>query len=283
MKIKHYFVLPLIATAAVITSCAEEVGGPGGQELRGCMESTAVNYNPDANTDDGSCVQIAKKQNSILVKFTATWCQPCGEWGVPAFQELYDQNKGNVLAVTAQVDDDLTTAKNGPITEAFDLKWNYSGTPNFAVNNTMLNTSYYNANGAISTNSSTAPKIGTNLKYTIGAGANAGKLNINAYAKAFEPLSGQYYMGVYVVAKKIVAYQNGIGNGHEHHLVMLDAVTDDVWGDEIIAATATKDQVFNKQYVFEYDPSWKLSDISIQTVIWKKVGNSYEYINSTVD
>lgn len=283
MKIKNYLPFALIlGTAMVFTSCLDDTQ-PMDQEVRGCMTADAVNYNESANVDDGSCVQVLEKQNSFVVKFTATWCEPCGSWGVPAFEQLANAYKGKILAVTAQVNDDLTTPLNSGFTSGMDAKYNYGGTPNFAVNNQMIGTNYTQANSIITTNADLKPQIATNLKYTIGAGPNQGKLNINLYIKAFEDMTGEYFAATYVVAKKIKAYQNGIGPDHEHTKVVLDIVNASVWGDPIKEGKITKGEVIHKPIIFAYDPSWNLSEISLQTVIWKKVGVNYEFVNCTVN
>ena len=51
MKTTFNFLLLLLFSSSllVFTSCKKELG---------CMEPTAFNYNPDAQKDDGSCIDI---------------------------------------------------------------------------------------------------------------------------------------------------------------------------------------------------------------------------------
>lgn len=286
MKLNKYLVFTLaFGSVVTLNSCLSESAAT--EEIRGCKDSKAVNFNPDANVDDNSCVVIAQKQNSLLIKFTATWCGPCGSWGAPTFKNLYSNLKGDVLAMSAQVNDALTTSKNAPIVNALDGKYQYSGTPSFALNNTCYNQTTGSFPSLVDAAALTEPKMGAGVKYTVGAGANAGKLNVNLYVKTFQNQTGEFYAATYVLGKKVIATQLVDGdyvNEFEHHHVILGVVGDNPWGEKLQdGSTYKKDDVLNKQYVYEFDPSWKLSEITLQTVIWKKTGNSYEFINCTTN
>lgn len=270
----------IVAAMLLFSSCAPEDNTTGG---RGCTEPLAVNYSASATENDGSCVVIPIKQNGMFFKFTATWCQPCGEWGMDAFNEVYQANKGKIVAFTVQTNDDLMNSRNQLTFEAFSTRWNYSGTPNFVVNNNLINTNYYSAQGQINTITSTTPAIGTGIHWTIGAGPNTGKINVNAYAKAFSALTGEYKMGVYIVAKKLTAYQNGQGDNYEHHKVLLGFAGDDPWGETITSTGAAADQVFHKGYVIPLEPTWNVNDIEVVSIIWKKNGANWDFVNATTN
>lgn len=282
MKTKNLSIITLIWGAVMtFSSCAPEDNT--GEIIRGCIDMNAVNYIATANQDDGSCVKIPVKQNGMFFKFTATWCEPCGSWGMDAFQSVYDANRGKIVAFTVQTNDDLMTGRNQPTFQAFSTRWDYSGTPNFVVNNTLLGTNYYQAASDISTITSQTPTIGTGVHWTIGAGANAGKININAYAKAFSAISGEYKMGIYIIAKKLVAYQNGQSDNYEHHKVMIGFAGSDPWGETITSSGATADQVFHVGHVVPLESSWNIADIEVVTIIWKKSGASWDFVNATTN
>jgi len=250
------------------------------------MDPNSVNYNADANVDDASCVNIAKVQNSLFFKYTATWCGPCGDWGAPAFEEVYDAKKGDILAFTVQVNDDFTTPLNQPILDSFALRWNYSGTPNFVVNNTLLGTSYSGAYTQIDANAAVTPVAGVGLRWSVGGGPNIGKLNIDAYTKFFSATSGTYRMGIYVLYKKVVNPQLVDATevpDFEHHHVMLGSVNG-VWGEKVAEGTITADKISHLGYVFEYDPSWNIAQIEIQAILWKKnATGGWDFVNCTVN
>jgi hypothetical protein len=270
----------IVAAMLLFSSCAPEDNTTGG---RGCIDPLAVNYNASATENDGSCVIIPLKQNGMFFKFTATWCQPCGQWGMDAFNEVYQANKGKIVAFTVQTNDDLMNSRNQPTFEAFSTRWDYTGTPNFVVNNTLLNTNYYDAQSQINSITATTPTIGTGVHWTIGAGPNTGKINVNVYAKAFSALTGEYKMGVYIIAKKINAPQAGQSDPYEHHKVLLGFAGDDPWGETITTNGATADQVFHKGYVVPLESNWNPADIEVISIIWKKNGSNWDFVNGTAN
>lgn len=271
----------IVTTIMLLSSCAPENNT---ELVKGCLNTDAVNYNPSANVDDGSCVVIPNKQYGMFFKYTATWCFACGGYGMNAFNQFYEQNKGNIIAFTVQTDDDLTTPRNNPVYIAFSQRWDYNGTPTFVANNTYVDQDLGQASTEISNIIANNPSIGTGVHWTIGGGSNWGKLNINAYAKAFSSLSGEYKMGVYIIAKKIIAPQkvgDQMVNEFEHHKVLLGFAGDDPWGETIITSGASAGEVFHKGYVVPLEPNWKVSDLEVVSIIWKKNGANWDFVNAT--
>ncbi len=268
--------------ALSLASCAEIV--PGGT-TKGCTNPAAANYDPDASTDNGACVVINEAQYSLFYKYTATWCGPCGDWGGPAFEAMVDANPGRILAFTLQASDDFSTARNTEVFDAFEAKWPYSGTPNFQCNNVILGTNVGGAQAEINTRNAVAPDAGVGIHYSIGAGTNAGKLNINVYTKFFKDVSGEYFTGVYILHKEIVKNQNVDGTydpNYVHHHVMMDHVTP-VWGDAITTGNTAKGTVKHLGYVYPYTdiPDLNLAKMEVVAIVWKKNGTTFDLINVT--
>lgn len=77
----------------------------------GCMDSEAVNYNPDATCDDGLCVNLTSEQNTLGILFTSTGCNGCGTWGIKCFEGIVKRIEKGVIPVTAhwKYGDPMTT------------------------------------------------------------------------------------------------------------------------------------------------------------------------------
>lgn len=277
--------LKSIGLAAVVmlalSSCAEV----GTDVVKGCTNSAAVNFDPSASQDNGGCVVIQEKQYSLFYKYTATWCGPCGDWGGPAFVADVDANPGKILAFTVQVSDDFATASNTDMYNALSAKWSYGGTPNFQCNNVSLGTNDGGMFAEVATRNAMAPDAGIGIHYSIGAGANAGKLNINTYVKFFKPVSGEYFAGVYILHKSIKKNQNVAGTydpNYMHHHVMMSHVTS-VFGDPIASGTIGTGKVYHLGFVFPYTdiPELNLGQMDVVGIIWKKNGTTYDLVNVT--
>jgi hypothetical protein len=283
MKTNTMKSIGLVAVMALtLASCADVPSGT----VKGCMSTTAVNYNPEATQDNGGCVVIQQKQYSLFYKYTATWCGPCGQWGGPAFVSDCDALAGKALAFTIQCTDDFATSSNAEMYAALSTKWPYGGTPNFQCNNVSLGTNDGGAFSEVATRNALAPVAGIGIQYSIGAGANAGKLNINTYVKFFEGATGEYFAGVYILHKSIVKSQNVEGTGmvatYEHHHVMMSHVTS-VFGDPIASGNIAAGKVYNLGFVFPYTdiPALDLGKVEVVGIIWKKNGSTFDLVNVT--
>jgi hypothetical protein len=269
----------------VFVSCQEStLLVDDGSAIKGCTDSKSVNYNPNAVINDGSCVYVDSTQNSIFGKFTATWCDPCGGWGVTRFEELYNNHKGNVLAMSLQINDELTTPDNGPLVDEFSTKWQYTGTPNFFVNENFVGTSTSGIPSEITSKNNQTPKLSIGSHITQGAGKNAGKLNVNVYIKSFEDLSGVYTMSALFLHKEIIASQNGSSqNPHTHHHVLAkSATTSGAFGEEIFT-NLSNGEVYRWSRVINYDSNWDMSKMELVFIVWRKTSNGYEFVNCTTN
>lgn len=279
---KHYL---LILTTLFLMACQEStLLGDGGTAVKGCTDPKSVNYNPDAVINNGSCVYIDSLQNSIFGKFTATWCSPCGEWGVSRFEELYASHRGRALAIALQISDALTTPDNGPLVDEFSTKWQYTGTPNFFVNETFVGTSTSGIPDEISNKNNQTPKLSIGTHITQGAGKNAGKLNVNVYVKALDNLSGTYTMSALFLHKEIQAIQNGSSQSPHihHHVLAKSAIAAGAFGEEIFTNLSAGD-VYHWARTIEYNSNWDMSKMELVFIIWKKSSTGYEFVNCTTN
>ena len=135
-----YLIVFLSTFLFLILSCKDpDVGNQGDGAVRGCTNPAAANYDPSATLEDGSCIVVSSTQNSVFVKFTATWCGPCGSYGAPTFANKMNTHKGKILAISLQYNDALSTADNEGLVSGFLAHMPPPGgslsTPSFGVNN----------------------------------------------------------------------------------------------------------------------------------------------------
>jgi hypothetical protein len=247
----------LIFLSIFLISCQESTLLDDDGLTKGCTDPLSVNYNPNALISDGSCAYIDTLQHSIFGKFTATWCGPCGGWGVSTFEGIYNTNKGRALAMSLQISDALTDAQNGPLVDEFSSKWQYTGTPNFFVNDNFVGTAASGINGQISTKNSGMPRLSIGKHITQGAGKNAGKLNVNVYIKSFDDISGTHTMSVLYLYKEISGPQNGsTQNPHiHHHVLAASAIDAGAFGEEIFT-NLSNGELFHWSKTLDYNQNW---------------------------
>ena len=279
MKLKS-IVKVAVPCLVFCASCATLPTGSG----PGCIDKNAVNYDPNAAYDNGSCVVIDQKCYSLFFEYASTADPNSDDVN---FNSVLAANHGKVLALRVPIADAFSWPGNDSIVYWFETKYNGIGgtLPLYGCNDGFLAANYANANNSIAARyANTSPEGGIGTYFTVGGGINAGKLNINLYVKFFSPLS-QYYAAVYVVNKNIVETQNVGGtldtNFVQHHVVM--ATVTGVFGDPIPASEVGSNKVYHKGYVFPYTsiPNLNPNAIEVVGVLWRKTGTNWSMVNVT--
>jgi hypothetical protein len=63
----------LVIALVTTTSCKKDDDNNTTEKVKGCTDPTSLTYNPLAEEDDGSCVQVEQKERALFMDFTATW------------------------------------------------------------------------------------------------------------------------------------------------------------------------------------------------------------------
>ncbi|HLV41177.1 MAG TPA: Omp28-related outer membrane protein [Brumimicrobium sp.] len=227
---------------------------------------------------------VAEVQTPLVVKKTATWCQPCGTWGWDLFNEIWDEVLQNsvILEMHNSSSSGLYSldAKN-----LYDFHEARSSTPVFYVN--TINEVEYSSSGiypsitktnvlnAVNTTTSLSPVVNSGFTHSI----TGNTLNINTKVKFFQNTTGEYYLGVYATEDNVVAQQSGRGVT-THKRIMRASAYSYTQGDLIINGAASSGDEFTATHSITLDPSWNTNNIKVFTVIWKKEGTKYEYVNA---
>ncbi|HNW90614.1 MAG TPA: Omp28-related outer membrane protein [Bacteroidales bacterium] len=271
MKKITLFILA-IGIAVSFSACKKDKDA---DPVLGCTDSGALNFNPLATSDDGTCVIPEQVQKALVIEFTAAWCGSCGGWGGPTFSALMTNNPGKVVPVAVHTDDDMTPQSLyygfGPI-----LPDGTFGIPYFRIGDVET----YN-NSQVTTICAQTPVVAqTALMYTL----ESGTVNVKTRTKFFTAVTGNYVLAVYVLESGIDgtsgAYtQTGAAAGYKHKCVLRATSTNSAFGETIVTASASAGTTVDKTYNITYTKLSTNSTINIATVIWKKEGSDYKFIN----
>lgn len=260
------------------------------EETRGCTDPQAANYDPLAVLNDGSCIKTDNSQNSVFVKYTATWCGPCGSYGMPLFQSKITQHSGKVLSMSLQYNDAISTSESSALVDQFLQHMpppNGLSTPSFGVND-----QYYSQNTAlfdaeITNKSQQSPNIGLGINWTRGSGKNAGKINMNILGKWLKVTNGEWKITVFVIAKKIIGPQkidDTYDSQFEHKHVLLGAITSGgIYGEPFYQGTTEVGQLTWWKSVVELDSSWNIENLNFGIVVWRKQSGKWIFENCTIN
>lgn len=249
---------------------------------KGCTDPNAINYNPDAKKDDGSCITVSESRKVSFFEYTATWCGPCGSWGADAFHEAIDDNPGKVvgMAIHASSSDPMYNS----VADEFYNNFTITGWPNFWVGNTFMAT---NTNITSEVANYFAMDLEANAVILVTKTSDT-EWEVKVQVRFFKNVTGEYYVAVYLTEDGIDgsdaagAYdQNGAGTPYTHDHVLRASANGLPWGEQIVSSSATADFVVTKTYNVTIDADWDVSKIALHAFIWKRNGGQYEYVNAT--
>ena len=249
------------------------------EDVLGCTDPQATNYNKDANVADCSCeysmtsdasqspAEFTKKV--VLEEFTGTWCGWCTD-GAWILHKLIEENNGQVIGAGIHQGDAMEI---GPLFNFLDKLLNVTGFPSGAVNR---------SNGAIF-RGEWASKVQSELSKSASAGVaidteiDGDKLNILVTTSTLNKLLGTHDLTVYLSENGVIASQRNYCTGdnpgcqddnpanalpdpitdYEHEHVIREVLTS-VEGDELPTCATEAGGTFRKMFTVDisgYEPA----------------------------
>lgn len=231
-------------------------------------------------------IAVEKKNTSFINKFTGTNCYYCGDWGWPLFIEIIDEHHGkDAVCIGTYSQNSFAQNYITSMATALDRRLPVTvGYPTFAAN-------FYDA---WSNNANTSQKMKDNINNAIAAhvaspvvanSATTVKLDgndivVNAHTKFFEAGDGEYNIAVLVLEDGVIGYQSGPngGNNASHHKVLRGGNGD--WGQALVNGTVAANSTFDHEIRIAKDGSWNWDNCEIATIIWKKNGSKWDFVNA---
>lgn len=221
--------------------------------------------------------QVEQTQRSLITKRTATWCPNCGSWGWTFYHDLITENQQTCVFIAAHYSGALETGVAADLTENFG--GNYQ--PEFFFDQVKYPVTPFTLDTYRPLFKSLADSA-----YNVAPVANCGfapiyvngAIQVDAKIRFFQPASGEYYFGVYLVEDHVIAYQSGQGNNANHRYVLRASFTNDSFGELLVNGSVAANEEFSKSYSLPIgDPSGY--DYHVVGIIWKKEGSKYQVVN----
>ena len=243
--------------------------------IAGCL--TIIACQKDEMPDNSP--EVPNTKMAFLVKKTATWCGPCGGWGWNRFEDIYeDETLAPHIAVEMHASGGALGSNDAK--EVGEYLDSQNGIPSFYVN-----CAYFSGLTAIKNaiNSAGEAPAAINSAFTVDV-IDAGKIQINLKTKVFEPVDGDFYLGVYLLEKGVQAEQSGHSNPNPvHKAVFREALSNNNMGDLMSSGTAEVGAEFDHTIYYIIDTEYKRDDLQIFLILWKKINNEYVFESAYTD
>lgn len=239
------------------------------------------------STPKDTSIAVEKKNMGLVFKFTGTNCYYCGDWGWTMFKDLTTQfHKKDAVCIAAYSQNTFAKLLISPIATDFDRRVPVSkGYPTFTGNFVDAwsgGNTFAGMNNVISTNINNHKNADVIVNTGFKTSVEGDEMTVETNTKFFKSAEGDYYLGVYVLENGIVAAQSGPKGGP-------NAVHDNVlrggnssWGELIATGTIDAEKSFNKTIKIALNSSWKKENLTVFTIIWKKNGTKYDFVNAYI-
>lgn len=230
---------------------------------------------------------VPEEQTPLMVKKTATWCNPCGTWGWELFGEIWDERESE--SVILEMHNSSSSYLYAPAAlDLYGFHESRSSTPVFYVN--TINEVEYSSGGgiftggtktnvidAIDSTRAASPVANAGISYSV----NNGTLNIDTKTRFFQSASGEYYLGVYLAENDVEEQQNGISGTATHKRIMRASAESSIEGVMLVDGTVSAGDEFTNTHQINLESGWNSDNLYVFTVIWKKENSKFNYVNAS--
>ena len=274
-----YVLLSFLGLGLALSSCKKE------EETPKTDGATGPNYSAHV-----------RAQVPFMLKETGELCPPCGSWAWTAWEGVINNLEGKALLFSQYSTFYVSNShfKNQELDPANSVMENFranfplaNGKPYWYMNGLKFEYNDYTGAEAAALASAATDAASVNISAAYDIKWDGDKITVDAQAKLYENMNGNYFMGVYLIEDKAKGTQSGHPSGSntvvEHHVVMRGSVEGGVWGKEIIATSAEAGTTVEKTYSVTVPSTYIKENISVGIIIWKKNGAKYFYENAATN
>jgi hypothetical protein len=224
--------------------------------------------------------EVPEVQKTMITKITATWCPNCGSWGWDFFEEIID---GSTLQKAVFVGAHHSGTLDSDAGEAFSSNFNapyqpyfYAGNQDLGVNSGNVSDKVTETRNLINNNANNSPVANVGLDATLAGNT----LTLTTKTLFFQATEGEYYLGLYILENNVIAAQASNSDMASHPFVLRTSITNDIFGPEVANGSINAGtEVTDQSVTYELNDSWDFANLSVMGVLWKKEGNTYQFVN----
>lgn len=255
---KKYLLLVAVATVVTISSCKKD--------------------DKPVSDPPATGKEVKKEQKAVAFYYTGITCNPCGSIGIPNFKTIKTDKASVLVPIEVHLNipglDPLQNAY-GDTLSALIVSQNSISIPKYFTGNLIVSgtagTAVTDMEKEIDKVVGKVPVLNTSLETS----RTGNTLKVKVRLKAFEQVSGQYKVALYVLEDEVNHRQ--VVNGQYvdpfiHHNVLRSAIGS-TFGNAMVNGSINKDDVIEKEFTTELGSSWNKEHLKVAAVIWKFTPN----------
>lgn len=235
--------------------------------------------------------EVKEENNSLINKYTATWCRPCGTWGWDFFEEVVMEDLDEKVLMTLYAtrgEEHLYSEDAAELAGLFEAP---SGTPTFMVNGEIEDTEGQNVSEVYS-------NLEANMKETIneqqgeeatvnstsGHSVEDNILSVTVETRFFSDVENGYDLSVFLVEHDVQAFQeprSEHGSEADHKYVARKALN-----EEGILTPLTEDGAEAGERIFHHfetdiPEEWNERNFKIVTMAFERGTFDVDLVNAS--
>ena len=221
--------------------------------------------------------EVPQEQKIVITKIGATWCPNCGSSAWDRFDDLNNDYADN--AVILSIHPSGSSRLHSPESREFSENLPGAfGQPLFYVHRTKYptNSIVENAGAAVDAAKNASPMVNAGITATI----KDNILDVQAKVKFFQESDGEYYLSLLVVEDGVIEVQSNRGNDANHKKILRTSLKGGTFGQAIVSGTIEANSEFSFTDSKALDTKWNTDNLEIAAIIWKKIGDTYEFENA---
>jgi len=233
------------------------------------------------NTSTCQTLDVPFQKKPLLIKATATWCTPCGDylWITDSIHNTYSDS---IVFINAHVS---SSTIGDPYSGDFHNEINDGGgIPAYNVDGTKIQDWPPTLSSIMNfANAQFDSVIVANIAFNAVFSGNS--VTVSTTTKFFEDATGEFYVNVFLLENELVADQS-FENGYEsviHERVSRGPIMDGnsgMWGELIEVSSATLGTTYDVSFTANINPLWNTDHMEVVAVIWQKSDGVYKVLNS---
>jgi len=224
----------------------------------------------------------AQDQWSLVTKRTAAWCGNCGSWGWNAFEGLVEglEDENAIVVAMHTENSDLTNDVSK------DLLANIGGNgqPRIYLNMDNYNFLSSNYTEKVASTISDLQLLNSfggviDVDLTVVEELN-GTLTVDANVEAFDALTGEYRLGLYVIQDHVIANQASQGANADHRNLLTASFYENSFGELIGTGTMNSGDIISFNTNMPLPAGYDKENTKIAAMIWRPLASGqYIFIN----